>query len=103
EHPALAAVGGEVAIEEDRLAGRALADEPREAEVRGPGNDPLLARRKVEVGAGLRDHAIHHEQDLARAADRERLDRGDERLLPAILGQRARLPGGVGAGPLSGG
>src|SRR3954451_242338 len=81
DHPALGRVGGEVAVEEDRLTRRALADEARQAQVRGARDDALLARGQVEVRAGLGDHPVEHEQDLARAADRGGLDDAAERIL----------------------
>src|SRR3954469_5852302 len=84
-HPALGRVGGEVAVEEDRLARRALADEARQAQVRGAGDDALLARGEVGGPDDVGDHPGDHEQGVAGAADRERLDDADERLLAPVL------------------
>ena len=75
DQPALGAVGGELAVEQDRLARHAVADEAPQAQVGGARDDAFLARRQVEVAAALGQHVVHHQQDLAPAADGERLDR----------------------------
>jgi hypothetical protein len=52
------AVGGaglELAARQDRLARDAIADRARQPQVRGTGDDPLLARGQVEATAALGD------------------------------------------------
>ncbi len=68
---------------EDRLARAAVADEAREPQVRGAGDDALVARREREPGAALAQDVVHAQQQLAAAADRERLGRGDPQLVGA--------------------
>jgi hypothetical protein len=70
---------------QDRLASGAVAHEPRQAQVGGAGDDPLLARRQVQARATDRDHVVHDVEQLARAADRVPLDRSDPELL-AVAG-----------------
>jgi hypothetical protein len=64
----------ELQAREDRLAREPVADRPRQPEVGGARQDPLLARGEIETCAAGRDHVVDGVQDLARAADREGLD-----------------------------
>ncbi len=67
----------------DRLAGDPVADEARQAQVGEAGDDPLLACRQRHEGVGASDHVVHAQQELAVAADGERVDRRDPELLDA--------------------
>src|SRR5579863_1757037 len=58
-------------LEEDALARELDADEPRQAQIGGAGNEALLAGRQVEIRAGLGEHAIHYAEELTAAADGE--------------------------------
>ena len=78
-------VGHEAALEEDALARRLNADQARQPQGGGARDEAFLAGRQVEVGAGLGDHAVHHAQELAAAADGERLDHRQPRLLDVVL------------------
>src|SRR5207237_10709201 len=82
EQAPLLARGWERPIEEDGLSAGAFADDPGQAQVGAAGDDPLLARRQVEVRAALRDHAVHDEEPLAGTADGEGLDGRDPGFLP---------------------
>ncbi len=76
----------ELAPGEDRLAGQALADGAWQAQVRGPGDDPLAARRQEQARAALGHDVVHHVQQLAGAADRVGLDARHPQLLGRALG-----------------
>src|SRR5262247_3402902 len=81
----------------DRLPRDAVTGEARQAHVGRARNDALLARRQGQERAALGEHVIHHQQELAVAADGKGLDRRDPRLLDAppaeLVGRRV-----VGAG-----
>ena len=83
--PALRSVRMKDALEEDALSSELAANQPREAQIGGAGNEALFAGREVEIGAGFRQHAIRDAEKLAAAADGERFDRRDPRLLDIIL------------------
>src|SRR5439155_24590555 len=59
--------------------------------VGGARENPLFARRQIEPRAPGRDDVVDGMQDLARTADRERLDRR----YPQLLGRLLRLAGPV--------
>src|SRR4029077_5571357 len=71
-----------------RLARDAVADEARQAQVRGARDDAFLARGQREVSVLRGGRVIDGEQDLAVTADREALDRGDPDLLDRGLFRR---------------
>ena len=79
--------GRPFAAGDDRLAGGAIADRARQAEVGGAGDDPLLAGGQVQARAAHGDHVVDDVQQLARAADRVVLDRGHPQLLDSARGR----------------
>ena len=76
--------GLELEPRQDRLPRQPVADEARQPQVRGAGDDPLLARGQVEPAAARGDHVVDHVQQLAGAADRVGLDRRDPELLDLV-------------------
>ena len=81
--------GCELAVGEDRLARAAIADEARQPQVRGAGDDPLVAGGQRAAAALLGEDVVDAQQQLAAAADRERLRRGDPQLLRLRLAEAA--------------
>src|SRR5262245_20241790 len=97
DQAAFRAVAFEPPVVLDRLPRDAVAGEARQAHVGGARNNALLARGQGQERAALGEHVVHHQQELAVAADGKGLDRGDPRLLDAppaeLVGRRV-----VGAG-----
>src|SRR3954452_17229063 len=71
-------LGGELAPREDRLARAPVADEARQPQVRGAGDDALVARRERAAAAALADDVVGAQQELAAATDRVRLGGCDQ-------------------------
>ena len=83
-------LGRELAVGEDRLARAAVPDEAREPQVRGAGDDPLVAGGERAAAALSARMWSTVEQQLAAAADRERLRRRDPQLLRSPVRLRPR-------------
>ena len=77
----------------DRLASQPVANEARQPQVGGARDDPLLARGQVKPAAARGDHVVDHVEQLAGAADRVGLGRGD----PQLLGVSSGSSGGARA------
>ncbi len=67
----------------DELPGEPIANEARQAQICGAGNDAFLARRQRHIGVGRRDDVVHDEQRLAVTADCKIVEGGDPGLLNA--------------------
>src|SRR5262245_14359509 len=80
DEPAFETAAIDPAAVHDGLVGEAVADKARQSQVGHARNDSFLAGGQCEIGVGVSQYVIHHQQMLAASANRESVDRSDPRL-----------------------
>src|SRR5690349_15176536 len=90
DEPPLRTVTLEPPAVHNKLAREAIADEPREPQVRGAGDDALLARGQGEIGVSRGHHIVSGQQILATATDREGVDGRNPGLLDTVAADFVR-------------
>src|SRR5262249_17245664 len=81
DHPSFGTVALETSAHQDCLPCGPGTDKTRQAEIRRPRDDALLARRQRQIGIASSNHVIHREQVLAAATNREHVNARDPGLL----------------------
>src|SRR5262245_1780507 len=81
DQAALRTVAVNPAAVHDGLAGKPIAKEPRQTQVRHAGNNSFLAGGQREIGTSFGQHVVHRKQMLTAATGREGIDHGNPRLL----------------------